>query len=35
MHDLGNWAQERYRIAGPPVDETAPQPDDDGDDADH
>ncbi len=35
MQDLGNWASERYRIPGPHVDETEPEPTDDGDDTSH
>jgi endogenous inhibitor of DNA gyrase (YacG/DUF329 family) len=25
LHDLGNWASERYRVPGPVVDEVAPE----------
>ncbi len=29
MHDLGNWAAERYRLAGPPPDDLEPDPSED------
>lgn len=32
IRDLGNWASERYRIPGPPVDPAAREPTPDGDD---